>query len=249
MVLSNKLVTFLILVFFAPIVFANTHFKIDEKYLNISRAVVSEVIQDSFGVEKNNPISSKYLNQDLLNSYEGYQERSDLDDPGKVIAVARDLVALGEDVYRLVTKGRPNNVTNYQPISVIPKENGVPVDLLDTENWSAPAKRTYELYYENGYGMKVVHFRYSVIYSYRGSYDNKGAYLTSVQIVPEFVRTLFGFDFTATMKLGGIQNQGLKSSPVAGATILLEYTVSSIVTAIHNVDSFFITGRGSFKKL
>ncbi len=53
---------------------------------------------------------------------------------------------------------------------------------------------------------------------------------------------------TATMKLGGIQNQGTKAAPIAAATLLMEYTVSSIMVAQNQVDSFFVTGLGQFKK-
>jgi hypothetical protein len=88
-----------------------------------------------------------------------------------------------------------------------------------------------------------------VIYSYRGKYNNRGAYLTAVQVIPESIRTLFGFDFTATMKVGGIQNQGTRQNPIAGVTLLMEYTTSSLLVTQNKVDTFFITGVGDFKKL
>ena len=168
---------------------------------------------------------------------------------GNVITTARDLVALGEDIYRLIIKGKPTITTTYAPISVIPKVNGQPVDLLETENWQAPKKRTFVVVYKNVYAMEVVKFRYSVIYSYRGKYNNRGAYLTAVQVIPESIRTLFGFDFTATMKVGGIQNQGTRQNPIAGVTLLMEYTTSSLLVTQNKVDTFFITGVGDFKKL
>lgn len=171
-----------------------------------------------------------------------------LDQAGSVIKVARDLVALGEDLYRLVVKGRPSNTTKYAPISVIPKIGNQPVDLLETENWSMPVKKTYETSWKNLYGVEVVYFRYSVYFSYNGSYDGKGKYLTSVQVLPEVVKTLWGYDFTATMKLGGIQNNGTRANPVAAATVLIEYTVATVVKAENRVDTFFITGKGGLKK-
>lgn len=167
---------------------------------------------------------------------------------GKVISIGKDLVALGEDIYRLVIKGKPSNTTSYAPISVVPRVNGQIVDILETENWTMPVKRTYQVVYENLYGADVATFRYSIFYSYNGSYNGTGAYLTAVQIVPEYVRTLFGFDFTATMKLGGIVNQGTKANPVAGATIIMEYTVSSVLVANNESKTYFLNGKGYFKK-
>jgi hypothetical protein len=217
------------------------------KYYTINKAVVSEVSKDILGSDKITTIHERELKVAGLPNVHGQVDPTEK--VGKVISVARDLVALGEDIYRLVIKGKPTNQTSYAPISVIPRANGAAVDILDTENWRAPVKRTYQVVYENLYGIDVVTFRYSVIYSYGGSYNGKGAYLTAVQIIPESVRTLFGFDFTATMKLGGIQNQGTKENPNAGATLLMEYTVSSVMNAQNVVDSFFVTGRGGFKKL
>ena len=217
-----------------------------EKYLTLKSMEVREISKDILGQNRIETISRKsLLVQGMPNVY-GMVDPTER--VGKVISIARDIVALGEDVYKLVIKGKPTNTTSYAPISVIPRVNGQPADILDTESWRAPVKRTYEAVYENLYGIDVVTFRYSVIYSYGGSYEGKGQYLTAVQIIPETVRTLFGFDMTATMKLGGIQNQGTKAAPIAAATLLMEYTVSSIMVANNQVDSFFVTGRGQFKK-
>jgi hypothetical protein len=225
---------------------ASVRADIDKNHFTISKMKVSEIENVVLGQSKLKTLENKSILPEGL-PQEGQPSRTER--VGKVISVAKDLVALGEDIYRLVIKGKPSNSSTYAPISVIPRVNGAVVDMLDTEGWSAPVKRTYQIDYENLYGITVVSFRYSIIYSYNGSYDGKGAYLTAVQIVPEYVRTLFGFDFTATMKLGGIQNQGTKGNPVAGATLLMEYTVSSVMVANSQVDSYFITGRGGFKSL
>lgn len=218
----------------------------DVKHNTIARMEVSEISQGFLGQSQVDLLYYKQIATGLTN------QRGQVDPTekaGKVISVARDLVALGEDIYRLVIKGKPSNQTSYAPISIIPRINGQAVDILDTESWSMPVKRTYQVVYRNLYDVAVVTFRYSVIYSSHGQYDGKGAYLTAVQIIPESVRTLFGFDFTATMKLGGIQNQGTRANPIAAATLLMEYTVSSVMNAHNQVDSFFVTGKGGFKKL
>lgn len=168
---------------------------------------------------------------------------------GKVIAVGRDLVALGQDIYNLVQKGKPTVKTNYAPISIMPKAADTTDLLMETENWKMPRKVSYEISFYNMYKMEVVKFRYSVFFSYGGSFQGKGAYITAAQIIPEFVSTLFGFDFTATLKLAGFQNIGTRANPVAGATLLMEYTASSLIKAITKVDTFFITGQGKIKRL
>lgn len=217
----------------------------DRKFNTIASMKVQEISRDILG---QNQIETLYQKQ-LANGLPNGGRVDPVEQAGRVITVSRDLVALGEDLYRLVIKGKPSNQTSYAPLSVIPRVNGQAVDILDTERWRMPVKRSYIVSYQNLYGVDVVTFKYSILYSSHGQYDGKGAYLTAVQIIPESVRTLFGFDFTATMKLGGIQNQGTRANPIAGATLLMEYTVSSVMNAINKVDTYFITGLGQFKRL
>ncbi len=214
----------------------------ESKFYTISSVEVKEISHDI--------ILDQDVQRTVSDAYVGnFKSAPQIESAGKVIGVARDLVALGEDIYRLVSKGKPNVSTTYDPISVIPKVDGKAVDILDTESWSMPTKRTYTTTLKNVYNIAVVTFRYSIIYSYNGSYNGAGAYITAAQITPDYLNVLWGFDFTATMKLGGIQNQGTRANPVAGATLIMQYTSSNVLNSRTIVDTFFITGRGQFKKL
>lgn len=214
----------------------------DPKYYTIASQTVQEIKTSPMGLELND---GEYGHKEM----QWNLGPDPIGDAGRIIYIARDLVALGEDVYRLIDKGRPHNVTDYAPISVVPRINGKPADVFETEGWKMPVKRTFSVKFRNLYNAVVVDYRYSVMYSYGGHFNGAGAYLTAVQIIPEYVKTLFGFDFTATMKLGGVQNLGSRNNPVAGATLLMEYTISNIVNAINRTDSYFVTGQGGFKKL
>jgi hypothetical protein len=215
----------------------------DPRKFTVARKTITEVT--SAETQKNNSrISRNLIPQGLPNG--GVLDP--VETAGKVIAVAKDMVALGESVYQLVIKGKPTTSTTYAPISVVPRMGSAIVDVMELEGWSVPVTRSYEVKYYNYYNVAVVTFKYSVIYSYKGSYNGSGAYLTAVQVIPDHVRTLFGFDFTATMKLGGVQNQGNSANKVAGVTILMEHTVSSVLVNENTTDKFFITGIGQFKK-
>ncbi len=222
---------------------------VDTKMYTVSKMQVSLVKKDLLGIELKEKMFQRSYEASLpqIPSQDG--QPSPVDEAGKIIGVARDLVALGEDIYNLVSKGKPNIATDYAPISVVPKIDGQPADILETENWKMPASYTYEVVYENTYGMDVVTFRYTVIYSYGGSFNGKGKYLTAVQIIPEQVHVLWGFDFTATMKLGGIANHGTRDNPIAGATLLLEHKVSNIINSNLETYAFQVVGNGTFKKI
>ncbi len=222
---------------------SNTQYD-QSKFYTISKVEVKEISRDIIlDQDVQRTVSEQYVASHQKNG------AAQIETAGKVISTARDLVALGEDIYRLVSKGKPNVTTAYDPISVIPKVDGKPVDILDTESWSMPAKRTYTISLKNLYNIEVINFRYSIMFSYNGSYDGKGAYITAAQIQPDYVNVLWGFDFNATMKLGGIQNQGTRANPIAGATLLMQYTASNVMNSRTMVDTYFITGRGQFRKL
>jgi hypothetical protein len=168
---------------------------------------------------------------------------------GKVIQTARDLVALGESVYNLVKQGRPTNVTEYAPISVIPRDPMTKeyADPFDLEGFSMPVEKPFIAKVKNGAGKEVVTFAYKVIYSYGGSYNGSGKYLTNVLIVPNSVKTSFGWDFNATMKLSGIMNHGSRTNPVAGVMVTIKYQMNSWSSAFERNDTIHITGKGEFK--
>lgn len=225
--------------------------EMNEAYLTLASMEVSKIEIDVLNQEVPEKLSFTALQQlglgaPTVDENKSVNSRANV---GEVIMIAKELVALGEGIYTLVQKGKPHNTTSYAPVSVIPKLNGSLVDIFETENWTVPRKNTFEINYKNLYGMSVVVFRYSVIFSYNGTYKGKGAYITSAIIVPESIKTSFGFDFSATMKLGGIMNHGTKQSPVAGAVLAMEYTVETFLQASLQTDSYHITGRGGFKEL
>lgn len=226
--------------------------EMNDDYLTLESVTISRVTTDVLNQEVSEILSENEIEQYSLRDLPGMPNKSGQvtgGNIGQVIAIGKDLVALGESVYTLVQKGKPHNKTTYAPISVLPRVNGQNVDIFDTESWKMPAKATYVITYKNLYGMEVVKFRYSVIFSYGGTYNGKGAYITAAQIIPESVMTSFGFDFSATMKMGGMSNHGTKANPVAGVILSLQYTVETFLQASLETASYHVTGKGGFKAL
>jgi len=169
---------------------------------------------------------------------------------GEVIMVADKIIALGEKIYKIIEKGRPVVQTQYAPISILPRtSSGNSVDVMDMENWSSPKSVKYKASYRNGYGMNVVTIEFLVLMSYGGSYNGKGRYLTSAQIIPSHVDAAWGFDVSASMKLNSIQNKGSKENPVAAAILNFEYKVKTVIKHDENHMTFYMDGNGSLKAL
>ena len=170
------------------------------------------------------------------------------DQVGQVIAVAKDIVALGESVYTLVQHGKPSNTTDFTPISIVPKDpiSKEIVSPFDMENCSFPVEKKFATTMKTG-GAEVVRFEYMVIYTYGCSYNGAGKYIQNAIVQPVTVRTSYGWDFSATMKLSGIMNHGTKADPVVGAMLTIKYSMNSWRTAFERNDTVHITGKGELK--
>jgi len=173
----------------------------------------------------------------------------DLERTGKVISIAKDMVALGQAVYELVKKGKPSNTTSFAAISVVPKDPTTKeaISPFDLEGFSVPEERNFTAIVKNGNNDVVVRFDYQLVYSFGGSYDGKGQYLTNVMIVPKSINTSFGWDFTAIMKLEGIMNHGSKVNPIAGAIVSIKYQMNSWTKSFERNDTIHLTGSGQVK--
>lgn len=166
-----------------------------------------------------------------------------------VIAVAKDLIALGEKIYEIVKKGKPTTKTDFTAVSVVPRnqETKEYVDPFDLEGFSMPLERSFSTRITNGLGKEVVRFDYIIVYSYGGSWNGSGKYLTNVIVAPKNIKVTSGWEFNASMKLAGIMNHGTKSDPVAGAMVNVNYQMSSVRSAFERTDVIHLTGRGEIK--
>lgn len=172
-----------------------------------------------------------------------------IEQTGRIISTAKDVVALGEAIYELINKGRPKITTTYAPISVIPKDPTTKevVDFADMEGFSMPVEKRFLAKVKNMANQEVVNFEYRLMYSYGGSYNGKGKYLTGVIIIPGNIRAKKGWNIDSSMSLSGIMNHGTKENPVAGAIITIKYSLSSMFSAFERNDTIHITGNGEMK--
>ena len=170
------------------------------------------------------------------------------EDVGKVIGVAKDMVALGEDIYTLVSKGKPSNTTDFTPINVVPRDpiSKEYADPFEMEGCSMPTEKKYVTSIKNG-DSEAVRFEYMVLFTYDCSYNESGKFIQNAMVQPVSVKTAYGWDFNATMKVSGIMNHGTKAQPVAGAMITIKYSMNSWSMAFERNDTIHITGRGEIK--
>ena len=167
---------------------------------------------------------------------------------GQVLNTAQTAAALGEAVYVLAQHGKPTNTTEYAPISVVPRDpiSKEIVSPFDMEDCSMPVRKTYRSVITTA-GVEVVRFEYMVIYVHSCSYEGAGKYIQTAMIQPLVVKTGYGWDFNATMKLSGIMNHGKKADPIAGALLTIKYSMNSWRRALETNDTVHIRGDGQLK--
>ena len=170
---------------------------------------------------------------------------------GDVISIAREIIAFGKEIYKIVEAGKPVINTTYAPISVLPfgTKYGKEITPMNLSSWKAPKFVKFKVTYKNGYNQQVVDFTYNINMSYGGKFDGKGAYITNAQIVPENINVVWGYTFNAKMSLVGLTNTGTDEEPIAGATLVLSYSVSTLIKEDRNNITIFIGGDGVIQQM
>ena len=176
-----------------------------------------------------------------------------LEKTGRIISTARDMVALGEAVYELWNKNRPKVTTKYAPISVVPSKlmaDGTRdiINPFDLEGFSLPVQKSFRTAVKNNLGKEIVVIEYKVMYSYGGSLDGAGKYLTSVIIIPGRIVAKTGWTVDAEMKVAGVMNHGSRANPVAGVLLTMKYQMNSLSSSTERNDTIHITGDGQFRQ-
>ncbi|MBT7608653.1 MAG: hypothetical protein HN576_02785 [Bacteriovoracaceae bacterium] len=210
----------------------------EDKHFTEDYYIVSEVTVEEIATD---PKIFKEMKEDLLN-----RDEKGL---GQIIMIVDKLLAVGKKIWAIIEAGRPVYTNNFMSgISVLPKTDDPDFTFTQMENWKAPKAITYRVTYKNGFGMNVIEFDYTTMFQYAGTYDGKGAYLTGVTVKASNVSVSWGFSFDANTKLMNIANRGSSSNPLAGATLQIDYTASSVLRTISTSEAFHLTGKGNISK-
>ncbi|MBI2605062.1 MAG: hypothetical protein HYW49_03170 [Deltaproteobacteria bacterium] len=156
------------------------------------------------------------------------------------------IVNLGKELWQFIVDNKPVVNIRTDRATALPK--GV-TRASELEGWMGPTLKTYEMSFENGYGLEVIDFKFRVNYTYNGSYDGQGQYLANVTIIPALVDVAWGYTFNARVAIPSVLNVGTKAAPVAGVEIQLRYSVDTVVKHYEQTYDFFVRGDGHFKEL
>lgn len=160
----------------------------------------------------------------------------------QVIQMLRDLVALGNEAYDLVQKGKPTVSTSFAPISVLPRlRDGRYVSPMDLEGASGMKGLRLTVIGKSLVGFEVLRFTYTLVF--QTARYGKGKYVMNA-IASANTMARYGNSFDAKMELVGISNKGSSVAPVASAMIKLTYRGSSLLVVDESQDIIMIDGTG-----
>lgn len=233
------LLNFILTLCLSPLSFASY-----EQYEAIKEIQTVEVVVDSQGNEREKIVSSKKVPSELERMFaqaKPYNNKG----VGSIIMTTKNLIALGEQIYNIVKRGEP--VVNYdsEPISVLPRVEGVSVNSLELENWKAPIVKRFKIYVKNYLGFTPIEFEYILTYSYDGRYQGKGKYLTGVELKPVRVSGSWGYTFNASFELQSIVNLGDNENPLAGVMLEMNYSIKTVLKETNTSDLYFLDANGN----
>ncbi len=226
--------------------------KADKRHYEIKKITIREVKDKSLDFFRDQAVDNftqGCTQENTPGLANGNAQTGELDPIGAVdmIDVIVDkIINIGKKIWAIVEAGRP--VVNVK----IDTANALPAGVRcwdELEGWNAPTSKLYEVAYENAFGAEVVSYSYRVSFISGGSYKGQGQYVTLATFQPANIRVSWGFKLDATATIPMVFNQGTKANPVAGMQMAMDWKVSSPVTEIRQAESYFVNGKGEFKRL
>ncbi len=156
------------------------------------------------------------------------------------------LINLGKKLWNIVEANRPVVSFADQTASALPR--GIE-SWSELEGWDNPRAKTYHLTYKNVYGTSVVDFAYRIVYVAGGSYKGQGKYLAQVTVYPETVSVAWGYTFDAKVSIPVIMNHGTREAPIAGAEVLVDWTIETPLKSSRSTSSYAVRGDGQLLAL
>ncbi len=152
------------------------------------------------------------------------------------------LINYGKQIWKVVIDNKPVVNVTENTANALPK--GVEC-WTDLEYWQAPKYKTYQITYENLFGIKVMDFKFQLFYSYGGKSNGKGNYLANVTVAPMNLDVLWGFQLNAIVEVGQILNVGSHDSPTAGMELTMKWEAKSPLKDSRGQVRYFVQGDGS----
>lgn len=216
-----------------------------DHYLTVGEVEVEEIKPLAPNLSIEIPPPSPPASDDT-GSKDGGADESAAPQPFNPLIDLDTVINLGKKIWVIIDANKPVVDVHTDTANALPKGAQSWQDLA---NWQAPVSKLFHVTYRNLFRMKVVDFSYRVLYTYGGTANGKGQYLTNVTIVPAELNVAWGYYFSAQALVPNVTNAGSSEDPIAAAELMLRYTVKTTLKHSEVTSSFYVRGDGNFKDL
>ncbi len=182
---------------------------------------------------------------DELNASSFSANNAEFDVPGTLVIIDQ-IMNLGARAWKVVEANRP--VANATGVKASALPEGI-TQWAQLAGWKSPRSKLVHMQYTNRFGMTVVDFTYRITYTYGGSYNSQGQYLTNVSVVPSHLFVAWGYRFNASAEVANTVNIQTSAHPIAGMEIGVSWKVDNVIISDQNSNSYFIKGTGELTDL
>lgn len=152
-----------------------------------------------------------------------------------------EIINIGLKIWKIIEDNKPVVNLNLQRASALP--SGLK-DWSEMENWSDIQAREYQVSYINGFKKEVVKMNILMTYSYGGTFNSRGQYLSQVGVLVKDLEVDWGFTVQAETEVARVVNAGTRENPLALMEMNLKWSVKSVMKQIHEGLHFAIKGNG-----
>jgi hypothetical protein len=128
--------------------------------------------------------------------------------------------------------GTPNGITDWQMM----------------DGWSDPKFVQYSFTHKAPLGITTVDMEFSVVWSYGGSVDGIGKYVTGAGFEITSLNVAWGYTYECDNSVDSLTNIGTHTAPVAGVLMNLHHTITTKVSHIESNGGFFVDGEGNIEQ-
>lgn len=156
------------------------------------------------------------------------------------------IVNMGSLAWTIIQANEPTETASTTSANALPASVKSWQELTE---WRLPVIQDYEKDYKGFFGETVVSIKYRVHYTYGGTLDGKGLYLTDIAVEPADIHVSYGYKVSVTASVPNIVNMGTADDPIAGAELLLDIKVSTLFSNDEVSMDYFIKGDGTIQDL
>ena len=165
-----------------------------------------------------------------------------------VIGSIVTIINIANKIWGIIKENAPVAEVETKYAAAVPEGASSPNQLCE---WKGPSTYEYKLRAKNMYGAETVSVTYKVVFSYGGKFDNKGAYLTGVTIVPGAMNVSWGYklSMSAFVPDTSITNLGTYEDPLAAMQLKLSTKIASVLKEWDGNSVYLVKGSGEMKEI